>query len=115
MNDEGNTEHTLLFVVWHLHALHKLGHRPATVTNRETIREVCERRGGLCFHYLSLHVNAGQENSAPGDNKSEHNRSLTATEGCACVCGACFLRAAEFFVLRLTGTGRSDKINNEQI
>lgn len=114
MNDEGNTKHTLLFVVRHLHALHKLGHRPATATDRETIREVCERRSGLRFHYLSLHVNAGQQNSAPGDNKNEQDRSLT-TQGCACVCGACFLLAAEFFVLRLTGTGRSDKINNKQI
>lgn len=112
MNDEGNTKHTLLFVVWHLHALHKLGHRPAMVTDRETIREVWERRSGLRFHYLSPRVNAGQQNSAPGDNKNEQDRSLTTTQGCACVCGACFLRAAEFFVLRLTG---ADKINNEQM
>lgn len=28
MDDEWDAKHTLLFVVWHLHALHKLGHRP---------------------------------------------------------------------------------------
>lgn len=72
MNDEGNTKHTLFFVVWHLHALHKLGHRPES-DRQKTISEVCRRKSGLCFHYLSLHVDAGQQNFPAGHNKSKQD------------------------------------------
>lgn len=53
-------------------------------SERESIREACERSSGLRFHYLSLCVNASHQNSPPGDNKNEQDRSLT-TQGCACL------------------------------
>lgn len=82
MDDEGNTKHALLFVVWHLHALHKLGHRPASDRHR-TIREVFGIKSGLCCHYLEFHVDAGQQSIPRGDNKDEQDRSLTKQR---CVC-----------------------------
>lgn len=43
------------------------------VIDEKTIREVCDSKSGPCFHSLPLHVNAGQQNFPPGDDKNEQD------------------------------------------
>lgn len=69
MDDEGNTKHTLLFVVWHLHALHKLGHRPGG-DRQKTISQVCVgERVAHAFIIYPCPVDAGQQDFPSGDHK----------------------------------------------
>lgn len=97
MDDEGDAKHTLLFVVWHLHALHKLGHRPeepqAELGERALLVFVCvyvclcEKEAAAHALIISFLQKAGQQKriSLPGVIKEETGVIVSDTRMCLCL------------------------------